>query len=789
MSIREGVQNRLKAYRNPVYLVYALVAIPIFLLGALVAESGAGPIEVSIFRVFNSLGEWLLIPFLIISLFGTIGASIIIAIIVAARHRYAAALKIFIGSTAAYLTAYGLKQLNIRARPYEFLSNVNIREDSMGTYGFPSGHAAVATVLAITAYQYLPKKWHRPVTILALLVCASRLYLGVHLPMDLVGGFAIGLLFGGIVNFAFGTRRNSALPPKLIKKKLKTIGVTAKSVKLASVDARGSVPYMAELADGTRVFVKVVGRDNNIADWLFKLWRKIVYRRLEDETPFLSPKRQLEHEAYVSYLAKQLGVRTPDVLGVFRITSDRWAHAQVAIDGASLDSVDPKLITDSVLVKTWQQVALLHTRNIVHRDLRCANVFLDSSGRPCLIDFGFSEAGMSESAKNRDRAELIASSATLVGAKRAVRAAMKVLSTQELEATSRYLSYAVLSSASTKAIKRQKGLLEEIRQSIIAESGIKPQKPVTIQRIQIRSLLMILAVLLGIIFVLRQRNALEDSLRSILNADPVYLALGVVFSLLTYVWAAFSYKSLALYPIAYIRMLVIQIASSFASKLVPAGAGGLAVNTRFLTNAGHSITQAGSIAGINNVMGLLGHVSILLALVLFGQTSIREAFDFNLNIPVWARVLAVLAAITALVVVVKMRRIRRKIIKTLKGVRDTISEYRDHPLRLAGSYVASVATTLSYTAALYMSALALGAELTILQTVVVFTVGVATASVTPTPGGIGGAEAGLAAALTGTGLTPELSISIALLYRLLTYWLPLVPGFTAFQYATKREYI
>jgi uncharacterized protein (TIRG00374 family) len=88
-----------------------------------------------------------------------------------------------------------------------------------------------------------------------------------------------------------------------------------------------------------------------------------------------------------------------------------------------------------------------------------------------------------------------------------------------------------------------------------------------------------------------------------------------------------------------------------------------------------------------------------------------------------------------------------------------------------------------------MSALALGATLSLIQVIVVFTVGVAAASVTPTPGGIGGAEAGLAAALTGTGMTADLAISIALLYRLITYWLPIIPGFICFQYSVKKEYI
>ncbi len=789
-SVQRGLKERYKAYRNPIYLLYSIIAVPIFLVSMAIAGSGTSILEQNIFRTINALSSHFLVLFGLFSIFGTIGFALIISVVVAVRRHYATALKIALASLASYYTAYGLKLLDIRARPYVFLQNVQVRENnSIGTYGFPSGHAAVATVLAMMAYIYLPKRWHKFITLLAIMVCVSRLYLGVHLPMDLVGGFAIGLFYGGLFNFVFGSKKNAAIPVTKIRKKLRSIGIPARSVKLASVDARGSVPYFVTLDNDNKVFVKVVGRDNNIADWLFKAWRKVVYRRLEDETPFLTPKRQLEHEAYISYLAYDAGVRTPKVRGIVEVAPNEWAHAQDMIPGKSLDRVEPSQVTDQVLVEVWKQVALLHQAHIVHRDLRCANVFLDQDSKPWLIDFGFSEAGLSEEAKNRDRAELIASSATLVGCRRAVRAAMKVLTKEELEMTSRYLSYAVLSSASSKALKKQKGLLGELRNTIITEAKLKKEKPINILRISLRSLLMILAVTLGLIFIMRQRNDLSTSFKTILEGKPHYIALATFCSFLTYVMAALSYRSLALYPIAYSRMLLVEFGSSFASKLAPAGAGGLAVNTRFLTKNHHSLTQAGSIAGINNLMGLVGHMSILLALVLFGGTTIREAFNFKLHIPIWVWPVVGLVLIALFVFMTTKHKFRRQAVRILKGIRTTLFDYRQYPFRLLGSYTASILTTLSYAGALYLSALALGQHITPLQTIVVFTVGVAAASVTPTPGGIGGAEAGLAAALTGAGLTPEKAISVALLYRFLTYWLPILPGFIAFQFATKKEYI
>jgi undecaprenyl-diphosphatase len=71
---------------------------------------------------------------------------------------------------------------------------------------------------------------------------------------------------------------------------------------------------------------------------------------------------------------------------------------------------------------------------------------------------------------------------------------------------------------------------------------------------------------------------------------------------------------------------------------------------------------------------------------------------------------------------------------------------------------------------------------------IIFSIGVLAGTVTPTPGGVVGAEAGLAAALVAYGVPAASAIAIALLYRLVTYWLPMVPGFVVFL-AIRKKYL
>jgi undecaprenyl-diphosphatase len=146
--------------------------------------------------------------------------------------------------------------------------------------------------------------------------------------------------------------------------------------------------------------------------------------------------------------------------------------AQQAIEGRSLDSVDPELLTDSVLAETWQQVAILRRAGIAHRDLRLANVFLDDHSNPWIIDFGFSELAASDLLLQNDIAEFVTSSALLVGPEQSVRCAVDVLGPDSVSAATRRMQGAALSGATKGALKeRDDDLLEQIRAEIANSTG------------------------------------------------------------------------------------------------------------------------------------------------------------------------------------------------------------------------------------------------------------------------------------------------------------------------------
>lgn len=100
--------------------------------------------------------------------------------------------------SATLLVGYGLvvalKHIVSRGRPDEYLQNIHVYWMEYGA-GFPSAHAALATVAMLSLYPILPKLWWWVMAPLFIaLVCISRFYLGAHVPLDAIGGVAVGAM-------------------------------------------------------------------------------------------------------------------------------------------------------------------------------------------------------------------------------------------------------------------------------------------------------------------------------------------------------------------------------------------------------------------------------------------------------------------------------------------------------------------------------------------------------------------------------------------------------------------
>jgi glycosyltransferase 2 family protein len=275
LAVREA-SERGGLERHPGDFVRAFLASVSLVITCLIARGGrVGAYEHEVFHLINRLPSPFTTPLVIIQQAGTLAAVGVAGLLALAMRRTRLALDLAIGGGAAYILARGLKLLVARQRPAGVFENVVIRGAEQAGLGFPSGHVAVAAALVTVAAPYFPRSLQRALWGLVALIAVARMYVGAHLPIDVIGGAALGWLIGATVHLLRGAPGNRPTVQG-VRAALGAAGVHAVAVKPLSADARGSTPFIADLEDGSRAFVKVVSREQRDADLLFKLYRLCV---------------------------------------------------------------------------------------------------------------------------------------------------------------------------------------------------------------------------------------------------------------------------------------------------------------------------------------------------------------------------------------------------------------------------------------------------------------------------------------------------------------------------------
>lgn len=189
-------------------LILLGVATVVLVLSALLSKAELSDAEVTFFRAINDLPQGLhtaVWPFMQYGTFITIPA---LAVVALGFRRSRLAIAMLLAGVGVYLLAIVLKTIVERGRPDALLTDVHGREVfGEGSLGYPSGHAAVSAALTVVVAAHLSKRWAIAALGLGLAVIIGRMYVGAHLPLDVVGGAALGTVVGSIVNLLIRPRQ------------------------------------------------------------------------------------------------------------------------------------------------------------------------------------------------------------------------------------------------------------------------------------------------------------------------------------------------------------------------------------------------------------------------------------------------------------------------------------------------------------------------------------------------------------------------------------------------------
>jgi len=304
-------------------------------------------------------------------------------------------------------------------------------------------------------------------------------------------------------------------------------------------------------------------------------------------------------------------------------------------------------------------------------------------------------------------------------------------------------------------------------------------------RVVARNIVIILIGLLVMYAVLPQIGSFHRSLSLVRHAQLSWFVAAILISTASYFAAGLVYICLAQKPLPYTRTVLVQLASMFTNRLLPAGIGALGTNYQFLRRHKHSAAQALTVVSVNNLLGFVGNM-LLVGIMLL----VLPAGSRSVHLPHLSQTAVLVGAVTIILVALALLTLFRKKLKDIsRQIISALAHYRAQPLQLILALASSMLLTMCYTGCLYAAGQAVGIHLSVAAVLICMSAGVAGSTAVPTPGGLGGAEAGLVAGLSAYGIPGAQALAAVLLYRICTYWLALLGGSIAFLVAGRRHYL
>ncbi|UQA97785.1 flippase-like domain-containing protein [Streptomyces halobius] len=605
--------------------------------------------------------------------------------------------------------------------------------------------------------------------------------------------------------------------------------------------------YIVTLEDGPPIDVTVVDREQQAQGFFYRVWRRLSLRGIHQRRSLQSLRQALEQEALLAYAAIAAGASAPKLIATSELGPDAVMLVYEHIGGRTLDSLADEEVTDALMHSAWRQVKALQSRRIAHRRLVGDALLVDRSGNIVLTDLRGGEIAAGDVVLRMDIAQLLTTFGLRVGAERAVAAAVEVLGPDAVadglpllqpialsrttratlrqrarERAKREREAVLAASEATKEARearategskdrktlraerhaakaaqkraleeaseeaREEDLLAQIRRQVLLVRPTAVIEPAKLERLSPRILLSWIAGAIAVYLLLSQLTNFD--LGDVINkAQWVWVLVAMFFSALTYIAATMSLLGFVTEKVSFVRTVIAQIAGNFVKLVAPAAIGGVALNARFLQRAGVRPGLAVASVGASQLFGLGSHILLLLVFGYLTGTQHTPTISPSRTVIAGLLTAAVLVLIVTAVPSLRkfvVTRVRSLFAGVVPRMLDILQRPRKLIMGIGGMLLLTAANVMCLDASI--RAFGGGGQVSYASIAVAFLAGNALGSAAPTPGGLGAVEAALVGALTFSGLASGTALPAVLLFRLMVFWLPVLPGWLAFTYLTRK---
>jgi uncharacterized membrane protein YbhN (UPF0104 family) len=712
------------------------------------------------------------------------------AIVVAATTLVARRWLVLVQAAASWALALIVALVAARAAIGDWPNLLDAAAGGSRAPRFPGIRLAEAASVVLAVSPHLVRPLQRASRWVLALGLAGALTVDVAPPSGYVAGLLVAIVAAAGIRLAFGT--SAGLPGLAdVAASLAELRLPVDGLALGERDLAGVVGFTGRDADGRPLLVKVHGRDAYDNQLVEKAWRTLWYR---DGGPSLrlSRREAVEHEAFVTLLARSAGVPTHEVVRAGTTTGDDVLLV-LRGDARGVGSLPRSAEDDTLVDGAWHALALLHGANVAHRHIDPSTTAV-IDGEVGFVDFGSATTAPTPDHLMTDRAQLLVTTATLIGADPALASAQEALGREGVAGLLPYLQEAALQDRLRRATKAAGVDVDVVRADAAALTGEPEPTIARLRRVTWRALLQTALLLLAALAILSFATGIDydQFADGLADAAWFWIAVGVVVAQLPRLTQSVATLGSVAADLRFGPVYAMQLASGYMNLALPSVAARLAVSIRFFQRQGITAAAALTSGAIDSFASTVVQVVLLGLLLLFSESTL--SFDVqspsDRTIIVALVVLAVI--VTAAITVVLLRRARRAIVERVRAwwpeVRLALGALRSSN-KLALLLFGTIATEVLFAFALGLFALGLGTRVS-LTDLLVINIGVALLSTfIPVPGGIGVTELGLTVGLASAGMSEESALAAVLLYRISVFYVPPVWGFFALRWLQQKQYL